>query len=141
MPYAKRWTGGISAKQSELVLDNNVHIVPALASLQSMVGQAIAGAIIDEINFMSIVEDSKQVAGNYGMGGRYRSSRHRLFQHHPSSRAFVHHPWRHPSAASALRRRPATRATTSTRRWKKPSNSNKPNGRPDAALRSTTLHR
>jgi hypothetical protein len=68
MPSAGR--AGISA-QSELVLDNNVHIVPALASLQSMVGQAIAGAIIDEINFMSIVEDSKQVAGNYGMGGHY----------------------------------------------------------------------
>jgi hypothetical protein len=53
MPYAKRWTRWDKRKESELVLDNNVHIVPALASLQSMVGQAIAGAIIDEINFMT----------------------------------------------------------------------------------------
>jgi hypothetical protein len=71
MPYAKRWTRWDRRRESELVLDNNVHIVPALASLQSMVGQAICGAITDEISFMSIVEESKQVAGNYGMGGRY----------------------------------------------------------------------
>lgn len=71
MPYTKRWVTWDRHMESELRLDNNVIIVPALASIQSMVGQAICGVVIDEINFMNIVENSKQVAGTIGQGGFY----------------------------------------------------------------------
>lgn len=71
MPYAKRNSRWDKRRESELILDNNVHIVPALASLQSMVGQAIAGGIVDEISYMLVVEESKQVAGAYGLGGKF----------------------------------------------------------------------
>jgi hypothetical protein len=71
MRYSKRWLAWDKQKESELHLEGNILVTPALASLQSMVGQAIAGGIIDEINFMSIVENSKQVAGSYGQGGHY----------------------------------------------------------------------
>jgi hypothetical protein len=71
MPYAKRWTRWDTRKESELVLDNNVQVVPILANLQKILGQAVAGAIVDEINFYAMVEESKQVAGNYGLGGKY----------------------------------------------------------------------
>eukprot|EP00435_Cladocopium_sp_Y103_P078916 s1_g2655.t1 len=36
-----------------------------------MVGQAIVSAILDEVNFMSVIENSKQVPGPRGLGGRF----------------------------------------------------------------------
>lgn len=71
MRYSRRWLTWDKYKESELHLSGNILVVPALASIQSMVGQAIAGGIIDEINFMNIVENSKQVAGAIGQGGHY----------------------------------------------------------------------
>lgn len=65
MPYNKRKEGEIE------FTENHIHITPVLASVQAMVGQAIAGCQLDEINFMQIVENSKQIAGPAGMGGRW----------------------------------------------------------------------
>jgi hypothetical protein len=71
MPFTQRWLSYDKYKESALELEDNILIAPALASLQSLVGQAIPGGILDEVNFMSIIEQSKQVAGPTGMGGKY----------------------------------------------------------------------
>jgi hypothetical protein len=71
MPYSKKWLNWDKTLESELRLEGNIMFVPALASLQSLVGQAIAGAVIDEINFMLVIENSKQVAGAFGQGGHF----------------------------------------------------------------------
>lgn len=74
MPYTQRWVTHDKYRESTLKLDigqGGVEVAPALANLQSMVGQAIIGGIIDEVNFMSVVENSKNVAGPRGQGGLY----------------------------------------------------------------------
>lgn len=71
MRYVSRWCEWNSYKESVLELSNNVQIIPAAASLQAILGQAVAGAIEDEVNFMQIVENSKQVAGPQGTGGHF----------------------------------------------------------------------
>jgi hypothetical protein len=71
MEYVKRWCEWNNKKERVLELGNNVQIIPAAASLQALLGQAIAGAVLDETNFMQIVEASKQVPGDQGMGGHF----------------------------------------------------------------------
>lgn len=71
MPYVRRWVTYDRYKESEIVMDGNIVIAPVLASIQAMVGQAVAGGAIDEINFFSIVENSKMTMGPAGQGGRW----------------------------------------------------------------------
>lgn len=71
MNYVRRWCGWNDKKESVLELDGNIQIVPAAASLQAILGQAVFAAILDEVNFMQIVEASKQVAGPQGLGGHF----------------------------------------------------------------------
>ena len=71
MDYVRKWCEWNEKKERVLELGNNVQIIPAAASLQALLGQAIAGAILDETNFMQIVEASKQVPGDQGMGGHF----------------------------------------------------------------------
>jgi hypothetical protein len=71
MPYTRKWVSYDKNKDSSLDLSGNITVVPGLASVQALVGQAIPSAILDEINFMQIIEASKQVPGANGMGGRY----------------------------------------------------------------------
>lgn len=71
MPFAQKWMPYDRYNESVLTFENNVVITPMQASLQALVGQAIPGAILDEVNFMQVVEQSKQVAGATGLGGRY----------------------------------------------------------------------
>lgn len=71
MPYVRRFCAWNDKKESVLELDGNIQIVPAAASLQAILGQAVAGAILDEVNFMQIVENSKTVAGPQGLGGYF----------------------------------------------------------------------
>ncbi|QSY98542.1 hypothetical protein J2J97_32060 (plasmid) [Rhizobium bangladeshense] len=71
MPYVRKWVPYDKYKESEISMDGNVVIAPVLASLQAMVGQAVAGGAIDEINFFSIVENSKMTMGPNGQGGRW----------------------------------------------------------------------
>ena len=71
MPYAQKFMTWNRLKESELEFANNLHVIPSLASIQSMVGSAIPAGLFDEINFMSVIHDSKQVPGLSGMGGLY----------------------------------------------------------------------
>lgn len=71
MKYTQKYVEWDKYKESELKLQGGITIVPALASLQSLLGQAVIGGILDEVNFMAIVENSKLVAGANGQGGRY----------------------------------------------------------------------
>ena len=72
MPYTQRWLTFDKYRESELVFpDQNVQVVPALAAVQSMVGQAIISGILDEVNFMTVIENSTTVMGNRGLGGRF----------------------------------------------------------------------
>lgn len=71
MPYVRKNVTYDRYKESEIVMDGNIVIAPALASIQAMVGQAVAGGAIDEINFFSIVENSKMTMGPAGQGGRW----------------------------------------------------------------------
>jgi hypothetical protein len=72
MPYFQRWVEYNRNIQATLELpENNIQIVPAQASVTSIVGQAIAGGILDEVNFMAVIENSKQVAGRRGDGGKF----------------------------------------------------------------------
>lgn len=71
MQYTQRWCGWNDKLESLLELDGNIQIVPTAASLQSLLGQAVFAAILDEVNFMAIIEESKQVPGAQGMGGYY----------------------------------------------------------------------
>lgn len=71
MPYSKKFVRHDKYKESSFVLEGNIEVVPALAALNSMVGQAVIGGILDEVNFMARVENSKQVSGPRGLGGVY----------------------------------------------------------------------
>lgn len=71
MPFVQRFLQWNKYKDATLELSNGVQFIPAGASLQALLGQAICGSIIDEANFMAVIENSKQVAGPQGMGGKY----------------------------------------------------------------------
>lgn len=71
MPYCQKYCQWDKYKDTSLEFDTGLIVAPALASIQSMVGQAIVGGIMDEVNFMSVVEQSKLVAGPRGDGGKY----------------------------------------------------------------------
>jgi hypothetical protein len=71
MPYSRRFVEYDRNKESTLVLRNGIEVAPVLATVQSMVGQAVVGGIIDEVNFMARVENSKVITGGRGSGGLY----------------------------------------------------------------------
>lgn len=51
--------------------DTKVSVIPMTATPTAYIGQAVIGGIVDEINFMQYVEESKQIAGARGKGGLY----------------------------------------------------------------------
>jgi hypothetical protein len=71
IPFVKKNLIWDRDKENVLHLNNNVQVVPALAAVNNIVGQGIVSAILDEVNFMSVVEDSKQVVGARGQGGKF----------------------------------------------------------------------
>ena len=71
MPFARKWLRWDKQKTSSLEMEGGIQVVPGMATLQALVGQAIPAGILDEVNFMEIIEDSKQVAGATGLGGHY----------------------------------------------------------------------
>lgn len=71
MPYTKRWLAWNKYRESDLQLAGNLHVVPALANLDAILGQAIAGCMLDEVNFMRVIQNSTQVAGTRGQGGKF----------------------------------------------------------------------
>lgn len=71
MPYVRKYVPYDRYKEASLVMDCNIEVVPALANLQAILGQAVCGCLLDEVNFMAIVENSKLVPGLNGLGGKY----------------------------------------------------------------------
>jgi hypothetical protein len=71
MPYTRRWLKWDKYKDGEILFNNNVQVVPALAMDTSMQGQAICGGILDEMAFMAVIDQSKQVPGPRGQGGKF----------------------------------------------------------------------
>ena len=71
MPYTRRYIAHDRYTEASLLLAKNIQLVPLLTTIQSIVGQAIPSGILDEVNFMSVVAQSKQVPGDFGEGGRY----------------------------------------------------------------------
>lgn len=72
MPFVQKNVEFNRLKESEIhITDTNVTITPILAHVTAIIGQAIAGGAADEVNFFAIVENSKNVAGATGQGGRW----------------------------------------------------------------------
>lgn len=71
MPFVQRHLNWNRDKQSCLEIEGGIHVVPELANVQAMTGQAVIGGILDEVNFMVVVESSKRTPGPRGQGGRY----------------------------------------------------------------------
>ncbi len=71
MPFTQKWLQWDRRREAELMFENGLTIVPALANIEAILGQAIAGSMLDEVNFMRIIENSKQTAGSRGKGGLY----------------------------------------------------------------------
>lgn len=58
-------------KESTLVLENGIVLAPMLATTTAFIGQAVINAVIDEANFMLVVDESKRIYGPEGVGGLY----------------------------------------------------------------------
>lgn len=71
MPFVKRYIPHDYKIESALKLPYNVEVVPVLAQINSLVGQAVIGGIVDEANFMAVVEKSSKVVGTDGTGGHF----------------------------------------------------------------------
>jgi hypothetical protein len=71
MKFTEKYIEHNKQLESSLSIGQNILVVPALASVQAMVGQAVISAILDEVNFMARVENSKQISGPNGQGGIY----------------------------------------------------------------------
>jgi hypothetical protein len=71
MPYTQKhltWNRRIT---SSLEIDGGIYVVPLIANQEAILGQAVIGAILDEVNFMRIVKNSTRVAGPRGQGGYF----------------------------------------------------------------------
>ncbi len=71
MPYAQEQLTWNRQRTQALELEGGLSIVPATANIQAILGQAVIGGILDEVNFMTVVEQSRRVPGPRGLGGRY----------------------------------------------------------------------
>ena len=71
MPYTKKNIAYDKRRESAMLMDNGIQVIQGLATEQAIVGQAIIGGILDEVNFMSVVSKSAKVAGARGAGGHY----------------------------------------------------------------------
>lgn len=75
MPHTKKWINWNRQVEHALLFENGVQMVPALANIDSILGQAIPGGIVDEVNFMKLIQNSTQVAGPRGQGGTFDQAR------------------------------------------------------------------
>ncbi len=71
MPYTQKHLTWDRRRSSTLEIEGGIHVVPLIANQESILGQAVIGAILDEVNFMRIVRSSTRVAGPRGQGGHY----------------------------------------------------------------------
>jgi hypothetical protein len=54
-----------------LFRDQNIRVVPVGADVDAVLGEALIGAIIDEINFMQVVENSRKIEARVGRSAKY----------------------------------------------------------------------
>jgi hypothetical protein len=85
MPYARHHLEWDRHLKSSLKLEGGITVVQEVANIQAIAGQAIAGGILDEVNFMNVVERSKRVPGPRGLGGRYDQAEE-LYRNHSRRR-------------------------------------------------------
>lgn len=72
MEYTKKHVIYEKYKESSLILpDLNIEVATSIPNVESMVGQAIIGCILDEVNFYEVIEQSKKATGPRGLGGHY----------------------------------------------------------------------
>ncbi len=71
MPYVLKNMTWDKRKEGVMHFSNGIIIEPVLAMGESMQGAAIPGGIFDEMAFMSVIEQSKQVPGPRGQGGKF----------------------------------------------------------------------
>lgn len=72
MPYMKKYSNYDKYRDSGLYMhQDRIHVLPQLAMDTSMQGQAVCGGILDEMAFMAVIEESKQVPGPRGQGGKF----------------------------------------------------------------------
>ena len=71
MPYAQKHLTWDRRRSSTLEIEGGIHVVPLIANQEAILGQAVPGAILDEVNFMHTVKNSTRVAGPRGQGGYY----------------------------------------------------------------------
>jgi hypothetical protein len=70
MPYFQRHMRPERLIESEMVFtDKNIRVVPGGADADSILGEAIIGGIIDEINFMNVVLKSRKAEVTTGRAG------------------------------------------------------------------------
>lgn len=72
MPYMQRHTTWDKNRDSSLIFtSHNIHVTPMHAMESRIKGQAICGALVDELTSMQVIEHSKQTPGDRGLGGRF----------------------------------------------------------------------
>lgn len=71
MPYVKRYVQYDRYKENSLYLEGNIQVVPALAQVTDMVGQAIISAVEDEVSFWPVVANSVKALGTDGTAGMF----------------------------------------------------------------------
>jgi len=72
MPYFMKHLRPTKLVESEMIFEEkNIRIVPGGAEAETVLGEAIIGGIIDEINFMNVVLKSKRAEVSTGRAGIY----------------------------------------------------------------------
>jgi hypothetical protein len=71
MPFVQKHLTWNQRRTNTLEIEGGIQIVPLIANIEAVLGQAIPGAVLDEVNYMRIVENSRRIAGPRGLGGRY----------------------------------------------------------------------
>jgi hypothetical protein len=71
MPFAQRHLVWNVHRRTALELAGGLVVAPVTSRLTTLLGQAIPGCVLDEVNFLEVVERSTRVAGPRGLGGTY----------------------------------------------------------------------
>ena len=71
MPFAQTHLDWNRRRTRALELEGGLLVTPVTGQMSALLGQAIPGCVLDEINFLDVVERSTRVAGPRGLGGRY----------------------------------------------------------------------
>jgi hypothetical protein len=72
MPYFQAWALPDKNIDSEMYFkEKNIRIVPVGGSEDSILGEATIGGLIDEINFMNVIQKSKKTEVSTGRSGAY----------------------------------------------------------------------